>query len=141
MLLWDLFPQYQAPAPLKDGEWNHVKMVVSGRRMNVFINRSPTPALKVGRLEGDALEGGILLQGPGFFANLTVAPNAVEGLSAEPESDATAGDPRYLRNWQLSPYSTLTPDKNPSVADLPAPTAAWQPLVAERAGLMDVSRV
>ena len=44
ILLWDVFPQYQGPAPLHQGDWNHVKLVISGRRMNIFINgaiRSP----------------------------------------------------------------------------------------------------
>jgi hypothetical protein len=140
-MLWDLFPKYQGPAPLKEGGWNHVKLVVSGQRMNVFINGAPTPTLKIGRLEGDASEGAIWLLGPGFFANLTVAVNKVEGLPAEPEEDATASDRRYLRNWQLSPYSTLAAGKEPAIADLPAPTAAWQPLAAERSGLVNVSRV
>lgn len=141
VMLWDLFPQYQAPAPLKEGGWNHVKLVVSGQRMNVFINGGPTPALKVGRLEGDALDGAIRLVGPGFFANLTVAANQVEGLPAKPESDAVASDRRYLLNWQLSPPSTLAAGKEPAIADLPAPAAAWQPLAAERSGLVNISRV
>jgi hypothetical protein len=49
VLLWDLYPRYQAPAPLREGEWNHVKLVVSGRRMNVFVNGAKSPALQVGR--------------------------------------------------------------------------------------------
>jgi hypothetical protein len=105
VLLWDFFPQYQAPAAMRDGVWNHVKLVVSGQRMNVFINDKL--ALKVGRLEGDALQGGVLLQGPGTFANLTMTPGAVEGL-------ATASDPRFVRNWQLSPFSVLAADRDAS---------------------------
>ena len=65
VLLWDLFPQYQGPAPLKESGWNHVKLVVSGQRMNVFINGTSSPTLKVGKLEGDVLEGGLMLEGPG----------------------------------------------------------------------------
>jgi len=141
VMLWDLFPRYQASAPLKEGEWNHVKLVVSGQRMNVFINGARTPTLKIGRLEGDASEGGIWLIGPGFFANLTVAADVVGELPSEPEQDATASDPRYLRSWQLSPYSTLSAGKEPAIEDLPAPTAAWQPLAAERSGLVNISRV
>jgi hypothetical protein len=140
VLLWDLFPQFQAPAPLREGEWNHIKLVISGQRMNIFINGAKSPTLKVGRLEGDAQEGGLLLQGPGFFANLSVTPDAVEGLAAEPEKDATAVDRHFVRNWQLSPYSALPADKEPSSADLPAPSAAWLPLVAERGGLVNISR-
>src|SRR5581483_2072324 len=41
VLLWDLFPQYQARAPLRENGWNHLKLVISGRRMNVFVNDVP----------------------------------------------------------------------------------------------------
>jgi hypothetical protein len=140
VLLWDLFPQYQAPAPLREGEWNHIKLVISGQRMNVFINGTKSPTLKIGRLEGDAQEGGLLLQGPGLFANLSVIPDAVEGLPAEPEKDATAEDHHFVRKWQLAPYSALPAGKEPSATDLPAPSAAWLPLTAERSGLVNISR-
>ena len=141
VMLWDLFPQYQASAPLKEGEWNHVKLVVSGQRINVFINGAQTPTLKIGRLEGDASEGGIWLVGPGFFANLTVAADVVGELPPDPEPDTTASDARYLRRWQLSPHSKLAAGKEPAFEDVPAPTAAWQPLAAERSGLVNISRV
>jgi hypothetical protein len=141
VLLWDMFPQYQGPAPLRQGEWNHVKLVVSGRRMNVFINGATQPTLKIGRLEGDTDEGGLMLQGPGIFANLTVTPDAVEDLSGDPEKDATASDDRYLRHWHLSPFSKLAADQAPTLADLPSPSTAWTPLEAERGGLVNMSRV
>jgi hypothetical protein len=141
VLLWDMFPQYQGPAPLRQGDWNHVKLVVSGRRMNIFINGATEPTMKIGRLEGDSEEGSLMLEGPGIFANLTVDPAAVEGLSGKPEKDATASDGRYVRHWQLSPYSKLPADQVPALADLPPSSAAWTPLEAERGGLVNVSRV
>jgi len=141
VLLWDLFPQYQAPAPLRQGEWNHVKLVVSGRRMNVFVNGAKSPTLEVGRLEGDVLEGGLLLQGPGYFSNLTVTPDAVEGLAAEPKKDPTAGDGRFVRHWQVAPPSALPAGQEPGLADLPGPATAWQALTAERGGLVNISRL
>jgi hypothetical protein len=52
-LLWDVFPQYQGPAPLRSGQWNHVKLVISGKRMNIYVNGATQPTLKVSRLEGD----------------------------------------------------------------------------------------
>lgn len=140
ILLWDMYPQYQSPAPLRNGEWNHIKLVISGRRMNVFINGEKSPSLKIGSLEGDVLEGGLIIQGPGTFANLTVIPDAIEGLPAEPEKDTTAADPRYARNWQLSSYSTLAEGHEPSITELPAPSANWSLFTAERGGLVNVSR-
>jgi hypothetical protein len=141
VLLWDVFPQYQGPAPLRQDDWNHVKLVISGRRMNIFINGATEPTLKIGRLEGDSVEGGLMLEGPGIFANLTVDPAAVEGLTGKPEKDVTASDGRYVRHWQLSPYSKLAADQAPALAELPPSSAAWTPLEAERGGLVNVSRV
>lgn len=140
VLLWDLFPQYQSPAPLKESGWNHVKLVVSGRRMNVFINGAASPTLKVGRLEGDALEGGLMFEGPGIFANLTVTPGAIDRLSPEPEKDQAAADHRYVRYWQIAPFTMLANDRQPTLADLPPAAGPWKPLTAERGGLINVSR-
>jgi len=81
------------------------------------------------------------LDGPGIFANLTVDPAAVDGLPGKPEKDATASDGRYVRHWQLSPYSQLAADQAPTLAELPPSSAAWTPLEAERGGLVNVSRV
>jgi hypothetical protein len=139
VLLWDMYPQYQAAAPLKDdGGWNHVKMVISGHRMNIYVNGVSSPALKVVRLEGDFEDGGIMLTGPGVFSNLTITPNVFKGLPSEPGVDPTAKDPRYVRNWQLSPFVEFAEGTQ---ADLSQAAGPWKPLMAERAGLVNVSRV
>jgi hypothetical protein len=109
--------------------------------MNVFINGSTAPTLKIGRLEGDTGEGSLMLQGPGIFANLVVTPDEVEGLTSDPEGDATASDERYVRHWQISPFSKLDNDQSPTLADMPASSASWVPLEAERGGLVNASRV
>lgn len=140
VLLWDVFPQYQAPAPLKEGTWNHIKLVVSGRRMNIFVNGATAPTLAVGRLEGDVLQGGLLLQGPASFANLTVIPDAVEGLAPAPVSDPTEGDKRFLRDWLLSPTSSLPNGKEAALAEMPDASQHWTSLSAERGGLVNLSR-
>src|SRR5215472_409213 len=103
VLLWDLFPQYQSRAPLRENGWNHIKMVISGRRMNVFVNDATSPTLAVGRLEGDAMKGALRLQGPATFANLTITPDVVEGLTPEPVKDPTEGDRGLVREFRLSP--------------------------------------
>ena len=143
VLLWDVFPQYQSPAPVQETTPNHIKMVISGRRMNIFVNRPANggmiaPTLSIGRLEGDTLEGGILMQGPGSFANLTIAPDVVEGLSPEPLKDASDQDKHLLRNWMVSTPAVLADGKEPAYAEMPGD--GWTPLSAERGGLVDLSR-
>jgi hypothetical protein len=140
VLLWDVFPQYQSPAPIEPDKPNHIKMVISGRRMNIYVNGATSPTLAIGRLEGDALEGGILMQGPGTFANLVVTPDATEGLSPEPLADPTTSDKRLIRNWLVSPSAALADGKEPALAEMPDSHQGWTPFHAERDGLVNLSR-
>ena len=141
VLLWDLFPQYQAAAPLRANEWNHVKAVISGERMQLFVNGATTPTLAVGRLEGDTKDGRVAFVGPGAFANVRITPDAVEGLAKDAMPDPTSRDRRLVRQWQLAPFSELPDGKEPTIADLPAASSEWRELTAERAGLINVTRV
>jgi hypothetical protein len=111
VLLWDLFPQYENRAPLRENGWNHIKVVVSGRRMNVFVNDASSPTLEVGRLEGDAMKGGLRLQGPGL-----------------------------VRNWRLSTFSALPNGKDPTYSEIPGAAQAWKTISTERNGLVNLSR-
>ena len=140
VLLWDLFPQYQTRAPLRENGWNHIKMVVSGRRMNVFVNDVPSPTLEVGRLEGDAVTGAVRLQGPGTFANLVITPGSVDGLSPEPAGDPLDTDRGVVRHWRLSPFSALPNGKEATYDDMPGTSPEWKTLSAERNGLVNISR-
>lgn len=62
------------PVPDPDG-WFHVKVVVDGKKVEAFVNNSPTPSLQVEKLTGVA-KGGIALwvgNGSGAsFSNLTI---------------------------------------------------------------------
>jgi hypothetical protein len=141
VLLWDLFPQYQTWAQLRDNGWNHIKMIISGRRMRVFVNDSPSPTLEVGRLEGDAMKGGLRLQGPATFANLVITPDVVDGLSPEPARDPMEKDPGLVRNWHLSPVSELSSGKEPRYNEMPGAAQEWKAISTERNGLVNISRV
>jgi hypothetical protein len=141
VLLWDLFPQYQTRAPLRENGWNHIRMVISGRRMNVFVNDAASPTLEVGRLEGDTMKGGLRLQGPGTFANMVITPAAVDGLSPEPARDPLEGDRSLIRNWRLSTFSALPNGKDAVYSEMPRASQEWQPISTERRGLVNISRV
>ena len=140
VLLWDFFPQYENRAPLRENGWNHIRMVVSGRRMNVFVNDASSPTLEVGSLEGDAMKGGLQLLGPGTFANMVITPDAVDGLSPEPVKDPLDGDGRLVRNWRLSTFSALPNGKDPMYNEMPGASQEWKTIGTERNGLVNISR-
>lgn len=137
---WEVYPEYQTGAPVKASGWNHVKLVISGKRMNVFVNREAAPSLVVASLEGDAPSGAIQLRGDARFTNVSVVPDAVEGLSPEALPDPTAADARFLRRWQLSPVSTLARGQEASFVAMPAASSAWEPITAERKGFVNLGR-
>jgi hypothetical protein len=140
VLLWDFFPQYENRAQLRENGWNHIRMVISGHRMNVFVNDAPSPTLEVGRLEGDAMNGGLHLEGPGTFANFVMTPGAVDGLSPEAMKDPSDDDRGLVRNWTLSKVSTLPEGREPGYSEMPAAVSEWKPITPERNGLVNLTR-
>jgi hypothetical protein len=140
-MLWDAFPQYQRPAPLFLQGWNHFKIVISGRRMNVYVNNAASPTLAVGRLEADATNGEIQVSGPATFANFRLAPGAVDGLSARPVTDITERDGRYIRNWYVSPFFVLPNGKSLISSELPTRSTLWRRPPVERNGFVNLSRL
>lgn len=140
-MLWDAYPQYQRPAPINPDGWNHFKIVVSGRRMNVFVNRSATPTLSVGRLESSALRGKLEFLGPATYANLRISPGIVDHLPLTSVDDPSASDARYIREWKVSPFTVLPAGKNMNFSDKPASTAPWKKITAEQYGVINLTRV
>lgn len=138
-MLWNSYPQYQTQAFILDG-WNHIKLVVSGHRMNVYINRLPQPALTVGSLESTSGEGHIELRGPAYYANLTVTPDAVEGLSPTPTADPTAADQGMVRHWQLGALRPFVSPAGPTYVDIPKTASRWKSITAERFGMVNLNR-
>lgn len=137
---WDIYPEFQASAPVNNAGWNHVKLVISGRRMNVYMNGAAQPSLAVSRLAGAAMEGAISLRGDAQYANVDVTPYAVEGLAPQPLATAADQDPRFLRNWQIGPVSTLARGADITYADHPAANATWSAIAAESKGMVNVGR-
>ncbi|MBY0433118.1 MAG: DUF1080 domain-containing protein, partial [Cyclobacteriaceae bacterium] len=138
--LWDLQHEFQSAAQIKINDWNHIKLVVSGKQMRVYINRPTEPTLEIPYLEGNTQEGKIGI-GTGFpgeavFANLTVIPNATEGLPEVAAPDITKHDTRYIRNWQISKPDSLPVGRELYMSMLPKENTAWESITAERRGLV-----
>jgi hypothetical protein len=141
VLLWDMLPWYQGPASFKKQQWNHIKLVVSGAEMLVYVNDLNRPTLEIPRLEGNNTDGGLAFDGMGYIANLVIRPGVTEGLSPAAGFDPTHSDPRYLRTWAMSPPVSLSKGRELSMDDLPKTDSGWEKIEAERRGLVNLTRV
>lgn len=149
--MWDMTDDYQAAATIYEKRWNHVKLVVHGRQLKVYVNDMQHAVLQVPAMEGENEVGGIELTGNVIYANFVVRPDATEDLPAGAGFDPTGNDPRYLRNWSVTepidfPFGKdlmVGIPRSPGVSIDPAlfdSTAVWTPLKAERRALVNLTR-
>jgi hypothetical protein len=138
--LWALLPYYQGNATVAMGKWNHIKLVVSGKQMILYVNDLTRPALEVGMLEGNTLEGGLAFNGKAIISNLVIKAEDGEGLSQPSCFDPVSNDPRYLRQWQVTKPVDFPKGRDLSNNDFPMPESSWSTLVAERRGLINLTR-
>jgi hypothetical protein len=139
--LWDLLDHYQGPAIIKKNEWNHIKLVVSGKQMIVYVNELERTTLEIPRLEGDTPSGSIAFNGKCTIANLVIRPDSVEGLSVREGFDPTHHDPRYFREWLVNEPQSLPKGRELFEGEFPTPDTRWQSLSAERRGLVNLTRI
>jgi hypothetical protein len=142
--LWDLQYEFQSTAHIKIKEWNHVKIVVSGKQLRAYINYAKEPNLNIPCLEGNTTEGKIGL-GTGFpgqsiFSNLAVKPGATEGVPSSARRDTISLDKRYIRQWQVTQPDFLPDGKEITASLLPGATVQWENIHVERRGLVNLSR-
>ncbi len=141
--MWDLQHEFQSAANMKIGNWNHIKLVVSGKQLRVFVNNPKEPNLEIPCMEGVTDEGQIGIEtgfpGQAIFANIVIKPNETEGLTPEAGADITKHDTRYIRNWQVSKPDSLPHGKELNALMLPK-NIAWENITAERRGLVNLSK-
>jgi len=138
--LWDLLFHYQTNADFRKGEWNHVKLLISGKQMRAYVNDMTRPALEVPMLEGNTTAGTLAFDGQVIISHLQVTPRAVEGLAPEAGLDPLGSDPRYLRNWQVSEPITTDQNIDFSYEWVPNADTKWEAISAEHRGLVNLTR-
>ncbi|HEY4111146.1 hypothetical protein [Puia sp.] len=146
VMYWDALPHYQTFSDFSTNKPNHVKIILSGKQMRVWVNHlGERPTLAVPYLEGNTTHGTFAFQGKHIISNLVVKPGQVEGLSPEPDLDPTDFDSRYLRHWQMTEPDTAGENKmlagRLGIRGIPGEHAVWRPIDAERRGFVNLSRI
>ncbi|HZY77888.1 MAG TPA: hypothetical protein VFE50_00100 [Cyclobacteriaceae bacterium] len=140
VLLWDMYPAYQGPTPYRKGEWNHVKIVVSGKQMRLYVNNGAEPVLSIPALDANTTEGTIAFQETSYVSNLEIKPNVTENLSPEAGVDLTRHDMSYIRKWSYAPPSPLDENAEANLPMKPKAEAFTDSISAERLGLVNLTR-
>jgi hypothetical protein len=138
--MWDMYPEYQSHIEFEVDKVNHWKMVVSGSQLRVYINDMKWPALEIPRIEGNLLEGLLGIDGQIIVSNFILKPGVVEDLPAVSAPDLTNHDACLLRNWKITSLSDLPSGNEVTVAGLPKPEAFTETIMAERKGMINLSR-
>ncbi|MDR0265507.1 MAG: DUF1080 domain-containing protein [Sphingobacterium sp.] len=137
--MWDMYPQYQSSAAAKADEWNHIKLVISGMQMQVFVNNNLR--LIVPKLEGREHTGSIAFDGDSYISNIEIKPNEMEGLPQIEVADLTRHETNYIRNWSITQPTALEEGREPTTfRDLPKDEAFTEKIAAERYGLINLTR-
>ena len=136
MMGWNVYSNYQGPAPISPTGWNHVRVEIVGDGMRVYVNHEAKPSLSVPRLWGSRREGGLAFKGPAVFANLVVDHHAAADLPPVPAETAEAGT---VTDWRVAPPTPY--DRSGTIAAKDAPAAgAWRPIQVQPSGLVDFGR-
>lgn len=137
--MWDMYPQYQAPAQANAEGWNRIRILISGRQMKVFVNNRLR--LEVPKLESGETEGSIAFEGDSYISNVIIKPGEVEGLSPLEGVDLTKHESNYIRNWSVtSPVSLVAGREPTTMIDIPLDELFREGMEAERDGLVNLTR-
>jgi len=135
-ILWDMYPQFQASAPVVPDVWNHLRLVVAGRRLAVFVNHQSEPSLTA-RLQGEGRSGTLALEGKAVYANLTITPALPKGIVwRTPDAPHQAGS--MVTRWAVTPPAPLGHAGEPTADD--QPTVGWAALRVDEGGLVNLAR-
>lgn len=139
-LPFNMYSHFDGPADFHNDQWNHVKIVLSGVQMKVYVNNMTETVLDIPRLESNSGNGNIGFDGQAYFANVVIRPGETEGLSPLEGFDPTRHDINYIRSWKRTNARVLPQGKELTVQDLPRDTAKWVSILAERRGMINLTR-
>jgi len=147
---WQFYhgPGGTAPAEFVRKGWTHIKVVIGGPSLAVFVGNSSTPQLVVPRMARPSTEGYIALRNflpagidparhATAFANLVIRPGAVDYDFSKVV--AAASPPGTITRWEIS--RPFAPDSGPvnSLSDSVLKSAQWRTLTADPSGLLNLA--
>lgn len=138
---WQLYREFNVETDWPRNQWTHVKVDVSGSRLDVYVGDAAKPTLSVARLRHTVDAGEVA-----FWARVNNAPEAwaaaIANVQVRPAASAAPRAPAppivagMVAQWEISPPM---PAGESMVETLPS-NLAWSAVAAEETGLVNLNR-
>lgn len=144
---WQLYhgPGLSGVATYRFNQWMHVKLVVSGKQAELYIEDMEQPVLFMDHLRRPLKAGKVGLKvnrfAPGYFANFSVTRMDKPPLKSKPKAPKPT-PPGTVMTWRISksfPESVLV--QALTLTDAHKNNIEWQTLACEPSGLANISRL
>lgn len=144
---WQLYhgEGYSAQVAYDFNQWIHVKIVVSGKNAEIYIQDMDQPVLFVNELKRDIKSGQIGLvaedYAPAHFANFSFIATSNQPLKATPKLLEEVPEGTIL-SWSISDsFDEKTLDNKFILSQNDKQNLTWNKLVTEGSGLANLARV
>lgn len=139
---WQLYPEFNSQIDLPRNQWTHIKIDVTGKKLEIFLNKNAKPALVVPRLRHKSAKGLV-----GFWARVNDQPTiwaaAISNISIVSRAGGSANSlnrptpaPEILSDWKVG--GAVQTEKG-AVRSLPQ-INDWKEAEIEESGLVNLNR-
>ncbi len=145
---WQLYPEYNAPVNIPRNEWIHVKLVIAGSRMDVYVADMATPVLVVHHLRRGPGPGrvGLTANFPGAQAT-DIYPTAFANVSVRVEDGpvnwvqdvAPSVSTGIIGAWSLSPAVAVTAASVEALDEGVMAGGGWRVVPTDSTGRLNIA--
>ena len=144
---WQLYngEGYGAPSKYENNQWNHIKIVVSGKSAEIYVRDMETPALFVTEQKREIKTGRVGLNvgnfAPAYYSNFSFTPSSSVQLKGKAKAPQTppAGT---VMSWMVSnAIDAKTLDGKYQLTAVDKQKLTWKKLDCESTGLANLARL
>ena len=141
---WQLYPQYSARISFPYNEWIHVKVVVSGKSAEIYLNDMNQPALFISELKSGIESGKVGVETENFaaayFSNFSFTPMSNPPLKGVAQ-DSNLVSEGNIMSWMVSnTFDQKLFDGVAQLTDNVKQNLTWKKLTSDSSGLANLSR-
>ncbi len=141
---WQLYPQYGARIKFPFNEWIHVKVVVSGKSAEVYVNDMNEPALFISELKSGIESGKVGVETENFaaayFTNFSFTPMSNPPLKGTAQNEEVSEG--TIMSWLVSnTFDQKLFDGKYQLTENDQQNLTWKKLTSDSLGVVNLARL